>query len=173
MSRHAPTALRISAIVLKHLTILNLICGVVFLLCLAGTFLAPEPIMAELAERPYASDPAGMLFGLRLILVLTLGAVVAANVILTRLRAMVGTVRSGDPFVVANAARLKTIAWALLGLQFLDLAFGAISLTYFEQMDEFGWTPSLTGWLCVLMLFVLAGVFAQGARMREELEGTV
>jgi hypothetical protein len=32
---------------------------------------------------------------------------------------------------------------------------------------------SLTGWLTVLLLFVLARVFEQGARMREDLEGTV
>jgi len=32
---------------------------------------------------------------------------------------------------------------------------------------------SLTRWLTVLLLFVLARVFEQGARMREDLEGTV
>ena len=35
------------------------------------------------------------------------------------------------------------------------------------------WGFSLTRWLAVLMLFVLARVFEQGARMREDLEGTV
>jgi hypothetical protein len=35
------------------------------------------------------------------------------------------------------------------------------------------WGFSLTRWLAVLLLFVLARVFEQGARMREELEGTV
>jgi hypothetical protein len=32
---------------------------------------------------------------------------------------------------------------------------------------------SITGWLAVLLTFVLARVFAEGARMRDELEGTV
>jgi hypothetical protein len=32
---------------------------------------------------------------------------------------------------------------------------------------------SFTPWLSVLLLFVLAGVFAHGARMRADLEGTV
>jgi hypothetical protein len=31
----------------------------------------------------------------------------------------------------------------------------------------------VTGWLAILMLFVLAQVFLEGTRMREELEGTV
>jgi hypothetical protein len=39
--------------------------------------------------------------------------------------------------------------------------------------NEFEWSFGLTGWIAVLMLFVLARVFHQGARMREELEGTV
>ena len=32
---------------------------------------------------------------------------------------------------------------------------------------------SINGWLAVLLTFLLARVFAQGARMREDLEGTV
>ncbi len=32
---------------------------------------------------------------------------------------------------------------------------------------------SVTGWLAVLLLFVLAGVFEHGAQMREELEATI
>jgi hypothetical protein len=35
------------------------------------------------------------------------------------------------------------------------------------------WTFSVTRWIAVLLLFVLARVFEQGARMREDLEGTV
>jgi hypothetical protein len=34
-------------------------------------------------------------------------------------------------------------------------------------------TFSIAPWLAVLLLFVLAGVFSHGARMREDLEGTV
>jgi hypothetical protein len=37
------------------------------------------------------------------------------------------------------------------------------------RLGGFTFTP----WLAVLMLFVLSGVFAQGARMRADLEGTV
>jgi len=31
----------------------------------------------------------------------------------------------------------------------------------------------LTGWLAILLLFVLAQVFLEGTRIREDLEGTV
>jgi len=37
------------------------------------------------------------------------------------------------------------------------------------KVDAFSFAP----WLAVLLLFVLAGVFAHGARMRADLEGTV
>jgi hypothetical protein len=32
---------------------------------------------------------------------------------------------------------------------------------------------SINGWLCVVLAFVLARVFAEGALMREDLEGTI
>jgi hypothetical protein len=32
---------------------------------------------------------------------------------------------------------------------------------------------SINGWLAVLLTFLLARVFAEGARMRDDLEGTV
>lgn len=48
--------------------------------------------------------------------------------ILKRLLAIVDTVREGDPFVAANAARLQTIAWALLALQIVSLVIGGIAV---------------------------------------------
>jgi putative transcriptional regulator len=54
--------------------------------------------------------------------------VIALNfVVLKRLLAIVDTVRAGDPFVAANAQRLQTIARALLALQLLSIAIGAIA----------------------------------------------
>jgi hypothetical protein len=38
---------------------------------------------------------------------------------------------------------------------------------------DLDWNFSLTPWLAVLLLFVLARVFDHGTRMRAELEGTV
>ena len=40
-------------------------------------------------------------------------------------------------------------------------------------MLDLDWNFSLTRWLAVLLLFVLSRVFEQGARMRDDLEGTV
>jgi hypothetical protein len=113
--------------------------------------------------------------GLRAIAVLGLGAIPVHYAILKRLLDMVGTVRAGDPFVAANASRLQTIAWALLALQLLSLVIGAIAKAVAipgRPLDiDAGF--SVNGWLAVLLTFLLARVFAEGARMRDDLEGTV
>ena len=67
-----------------------------------------------------------LVFGLRAIAVLGLFAIPINHSILKRLLAIVGTVRARDPFVAANALRLRTIAWALLALQLLSLVIAAI-----------------------------------------------
>jgi hypothetical protein len=97
------------------------------------------------------------------------------HLILTRLVRMVDTVSRGDPFVAANAYRINAIAWALLGLQLLSMVIGgigkAIASKDFPIHLDAGF--SVNGWLAVILTFVLARVFAEGALMREDLEGTV
>jgi len=58
-----------------------------------------------------------------------------------------------------------------LALEGLRLVVAAIAAVVWEpgRIDAFSFAP----WLAVLLLFVLAGVFAKGARMRADLEGTV
>ncbi|HEY0130817.1 MAG TPA: DUF2975 domain-containing protein, partial [Allosphingosinicella sp.] len=98
----------------------------------------------------------------------------AVHVLLLRLLAMVETVRTGDPFVPENAIRLRTIAWCLLVVQLFELACG-IFIGVLERVgaDVGEWDPSLSGWLAVLLVFVLARVFEEGARIRAELEAVV
>jgi hypothetical protein len=113
--------------------------------------------------------------GLRVVATLGLVTIPLNHIVLTRLVAMIGTVRAGDPFVAANAGRLQTIAWCLLALQLLSIVIAAIGKavsTPAHPVDlDAGF--SVNGWLAVLLTFVLARVFAEGALMREELEGTV
>ena len=83
------------------------------------------------------------------------------------LAAMLRTVLDGEPFAPANAARLRTIGWSLLALQILDLVMGlTVWWAQAKGLDTIGWQPALTGWLGVLVAFVLARVFATGARLR-------
>jgi hypothetical protein len=94
---------------------------------------------------------------------------------LKRLLAIVETVRAGDPFVAANAHRLQGIAWVLLALQLFGFVIGAVAKTISAPGHPVDLDAgfSINGWLAVLLTFVLARVFAEGTRMREDLEGTV
>jgi hypothetical protein len=107
--------------------------------------------------------------------VLGLVAIPINHSILKRLLAMVETVRARDPFAAANAARLRSIAWALLALQLLSLVIAAIAKAVAMPGHPLHLDAgfSVTGWLAVLLTFLLARVFAEGTLMREELEGTV
>jgi len=70
---------------------------------------------------------------------------------------------------------LQAIAWTLLALQLLSIIIGsigkAISTPAHPLHLDAGF--SLSAWLAVFLIFVLARVFAVGTRMREDLEGTV
>jgi hypothetical protein len=116
-----------------------------------------------------------VIMGLRAIAMLGLVAIPLNYIVLKRLLAIVGTVRAGAPFVVANASRLQNIAWTLLALQLLGLVIGVIAKTLSTPAHPIHINAgfSVNGWMAVLLTFVLARVFAEGALMREDLEGTV
>jgi Protein of unknown function (DUF2975) len=112
---------------------------------------------------------------MRLVMVIGIASAPLTHLLLTRLLAIIETVRDGDPFVAGNAARLQTTAWALLGLELLHLAVGAVAAAVSSASEplDLNWSFSIAGWLAVLLLFVLARVFDHGTRMRDDLEGTV
>jgi len=148
--------------------------GALIMALLIASLIAEAPVMRALGVRPALSN--SMLFiGMRLIMVIGICAVPVVHFILTRLLMIVDTVSTGNPFVGANAARLQAIAWALLALDLIHFAVGAVGSSVSSAAGplHLSWGFSLTRWLAVLLLFVLARVFEQGARMREELEGTV
>lgn len=88
---------------------------------------------------------------------------------------IVETVRGGDPFVAGNVRPLQSIAWWILAGEVLRLLIGIIAwaATTNAQLLDVDIGFSLAPWLAVLLLFVLARVFAEGTRMRSDLEGTV
>lgn len=169
-----PAAITAARRLLTALLYLNVIYGLGVLALLVAGFVAPGPLFTALGVRP-APDRDTMIVGMRIIMVLGLVGAPVAYRIFSQLRTIVDTVSDGDPFVQANAARIQGIAWALLGLELLHLAIGFVaarSATSVQPLD-IDWSFSVTPWVAVLLLFVLARVFDQGARMRDDLEGTV
>lgn len=162
--------------VLRILRVGNWIALVFFLGALfASAFYEPRLIVGLQAKYHESVDPAALIAAMRWVLALGIFAVAPAHVLLTALLRMVGTVEEGDPFVAANADRLHRIGWALLALQLADLALGLLGQWITRLGTQFGtgWSFGFTGWVAVLLVFVLARIFAQGTAMRDELAATV
>ncbi len=158
--------------VLRFLIVANLLGFLLLASVFVGTFALEGTLLKTLAEQ--GRDPGVELLDVRGAIVLALLMIPLGHLIFTRLRTIVGTVRAGDPFLQANGRRLQLIAWCLLGIQLLQLVYGAAMLSLVPRIrDVPGWDLSVTGWLSVLLLFVLARVFEHGARMRDDLEGMV
>ena len=166
-------ALPIAYITLRILIVVNWL-GAVAILALLLVMPNREWIMSALEIAP-SPDADRVIAGLRAIAVIGLVSTPINYAILKRLLAMVKTVRAGDPFVAANAYHLQGIAWALLVLQLLSLVVGGIvkSISTPEHPIHIDAGFSANGWLAVLLTFLLARVFAQGALRREDLGGTV
>ena len=165
-------ALPIAYIVLRILIVLNWVGGAAILALLVVP--NQQWIMAAFKLSP-SPEAARLVMGLRAVAGLGLAVIPLNYVVLKRLLAIVETVRAGDPFVAANASRLRAIAWALLALQLLSLVIGAIGKTISTPTHPVHLDAgfSINGWLAVLLTFLLARVFAEGALMRADLEGTV
>ncbi len=174
MSRPPATALPIAHGGLRLLIVLNWLYAAVVLAILVGMFVAGQWTMTALGI-PQDAQSGALSNGMRAIAALGLASVPLNLAMLRRLVAMVETVRAGDPFVVANASRLQVIAWILLAQQLLSVVIGLIAKSISTPAHPFnldaGFSPS--GWLAVILTFVLARVFAEGAQMRDDLEGTV
>ena len=174
MPRDYSAALPLAYVVLRILIVLNWLGGAAVLALVTATIVARDWTLAALGIAP-SSWIALTLIGLQAIAALGLVAVLVYDFVLRRLLAIVGTVRAGDPFVVANARRLQAIAWAVLVLQLLGMVIGAVAeaISTPENPVEVDAGFSASGWLVVLLTFILARIFAEGARMRDDLEGTV
>ena len=166
-------ALPIAHVVLRSLMVLNWLMAAAIL-----TLLLVSPnerwIMSAFDLTP-SPEAERLVMGLRVIAVLGLVAIPLNYGVLKRLLAIVQTVREGDPFVEANASRLQAIAWTLLTLQLLSIVIAAIGkgVSIPGKPVDLDAGFSINGWLAVLLTFLLARVFAEGTRMRDDLEGTV
>ena len=175
MSKPVPSsaALPIAHVALRITIILNWLGGAAILALLV---VMPNErwIMSAFKLAP-SPDAERLVMGLRAIAVLGIAVISLNYVVLRTLRAIVDTVRAGDPFVASNAQRLRTIAWSLLTLQLVSIIIGAIAKMVSTPAHPVHLDAgfSVTGWLAVLLTFLLARVFAAGTIMRDEIAGTV
>jgi hypothetical protein len=173
MTRAYSAALPVLHLVVRILIVLNWLFGAGILMILLATIIDPDWTFRALGIASSAVPDTA--FGLRAIPLLGLLCIPLNDLLLRRLRDIVETVRESDPFVASNAGRLQVIAWVLLALQLISIAIGAVAdaMSTSESPLHLDAGFSVTGWLAVLLVFVLARVFAEGARMRDDLTGTV
>jgi hypothetical protein len=113
---------------------------------------------------------------------LTAGVVIGGSlVIISRLRRLFDSFRSGDPFRRENAQHLRVIWITMIVIELaryvltativgLALAFGASQGVALRQVEL---TVDFTTWGSILILIVFAEVFREGARLKEEQELTI
>ena len=110
---------------------------------------------------------------------LTAGGLVAGGlllagilVIVAALRRIFATLTAGDPFHPQNVRRLRLIGLMLAALEIESyIIWGARPLlpSWMSVAPHF----DVTSWFSVLVVFVLAEVFREGARLRREAELTI
>ncbi len=91
-----------------------------------------------------------------------------------RVRRIFMTLTAGDPFHPGNVGRLRSIGFALAALELIN--YGVNLVTSWAFRDEFRTVRfpfNPTAWFAVLVVFVLAEVFREGARLRSEAELTI
>lgn len=108
---------------------------------------------------------AGMLLALGL-------SVAGVLVIVHSLRQIFVTLTAGDPFHPANVNRLRLIGVMLAALEVGRYLVWGIS-QWLPAVNRVEPNLSLTAWFSVLVVFVLAEVFREGARLRREAELTI
>ena len=157
---------------LRVLIPLNLLFGGLMVGFFTLSVVAGDFVMRAISLE--GGNPETLLQGMRTVLVIFIVSIGVTHILLTQLRAIVESVRVGEAFVVGNARRLRTMAWALFGLEVLKGAIAGVAArtlsgTGVDMRSDFTITP----WLAILLLFVLAQVFEDGAGMRDDLRGTV
>lgn len=103
-------------------------------------------------------------------------------IIVARLRRLFDSFRSGEPFRRENAKHLRVIWITMVVIELaryvLMVAFGVL-LNVFGAPDSIGQasfsidSDNLSTWMSILILIVLAEVFREGARLKEEQELTI
>src|SRR5262249_2860742 len=131
-----------------------------------------DELLAELAKEG-APDAA---YWIILMCVALVGGMIAAALkFLFELRGIVKSVDRGDPFEPENANRLSRMGWLMVAAWGIGLVVGGAAAWLQRVIPEARDADIQIGGdgssiLLILVLFILARVFRQGAAMREDLE---
>jgi Protein of unknown function (DUF2975) len=133
-------------------------------------------LMDEIAKAGAPAMSAGLIIAAMLIVI---GLLYLAWRFFKELLGIINSVAEGEPFHPDNADRLSRMGWITVIGQAAMLPIAGIAVWLDQYMDKvvshihIDRSVDFEGVLLTLILFILARVFREGTRMREELEGTV
>lgn len=90
-----------------------------------------------------------------------------------RLRQVFATLTSGDPFRPENVQRLRAVGLALIALEAAGYGVRVFAAALIPDVGPARGGVSLSAWFAILVVFVLAEVFREGARLRRDAELTI
>lgn len=93
--------------------------------------------------------------------------------IVGRLRKIFITLVAGQPFSLENARRLRVIGLVLAALEVSHYAIWGLLLLTHDQAAQARPDLDITGLFGIGVMFVLAEVFEEGARMKKDLDLTI
>jgi len=167
--------LRVARLLIRLVMGISLLIAAGALLSIPVIFAKQHEFAAELIGNGF--EPSAIWWG-ALLLALVFGCAALAFLFLRQLAAIVQSASQGDPFVPVNAGRLRNMGWLALAIQLVAVPMTRLAVWF----DAAPFPPnvhhnengiSVGGLILVLILFVLARVFREGARLREEVEGTI
>ena len=159
-------------------TVLFVGMGAMALACLATLVAVPAIVIyrdAVLAQLAAHGAPGAALGALVAVMALVALCTALGFLFFRHMDRIVGTVGEGDPFIPANASRLSAMGWIVVAVNVASIPLVSI-LRWLESVTEHLHTEAdhdIDGLLLALVLFILARVFREGARLRDEVEGTV
>jgi hypothetical protein len=97
---------------------------------------------------------------------------VALLVIMTQLRRLFAALARSDVFNPLNARRLRLIGYGLVALEIIGGVLAA-GIAMVDEDEPFRFPFNPTGWFAIVVVFILAEVFREGARLRRQSELTI
>ncbi len=161
--------------------VITFFMGIALLVAAALVIAAPfllifrQAIIVAIASEMGHTPTASMATALAAVMLLAAAMMATGFLFLRAMRRIVDSVGQGDPFVPANADRLRQMGWLLIAIELVAIPASALG-AWIEANTKnvhLEFSISITGFLLALVLFILARVFRTGALMREELEGMV
>jgi len=98
--------------------------------------------------------------------------VLASIVVVGRLRKIFVTLVEGKPFQVDNARRLRVIGLALMAAEISRLGVRAL-MWGVPEGPRIWFEINFVGWFSIAIIFVLAEIFEEGAKLRRQAELTI